>query len=325
MAADSSQPGGDTLYPPIEPYRRDLLDVGGGHRVYFEESGNPRGYPVLFVHGGPGSQSRPAHRRFFDPGFYRIILFDQRGCGQSVPLGGLSDNTTAHLVGDMEQLRRHLQIERWVLFGGSWGSTLSLAYAFAHMDRVAAMILRGVFLGSRAEVDWFLNGVRTFVPEAWAEFSRGANLPLIQHYCRETDDARPDVARAAAQRWSDYETRVMEPASAATSALATVPAGTVAQDLLPRVRVQLHFMVHDFFLRPNELLDNLWRIGSKPVIIVQGRLDMVCPPVTATAVAEGIDGCELQMVASGGHSALKPEIAAQLCAATRLMRARIEV
>ncbi len=313
------------LYPLIEPSASGFLAVDAGHDLYWEVCGNPRGIPALFLHGGPGGGCSATSRRFFDPSHYRIILFDQRGCGQSVPLGGLSDNTTAHLVGDMEQLRRHLQIERWVLFGGSWGSTLSLAYALAHMDRVAGMILRGVFLGSRAEVDWFLNGVRTFVPEAWAEFSRGANLPLVQHYCRETDDARPDVARAAAQRWSDYETRVMEPASAAMTERTTVPAGSVAQDLLPRVRVQLHFMVHDFFLRPNELLDNLWRIGSKPVIIVQGRLDMVCPPVTATAVAEGIDGCELQMVASGGHSALGPEIAARLCAATQLMRARIGV
>ena len=317
MVVDQNQAVGDVFYPPIEPYRRDLLDVGSGHRIYFEESGNPEGFPVIFIHGGPGSQSRPVHRRFFDPDFYRVILFDQRGCGQSTPLGSLSDNTTSHLIADMDRLRRHLNVERWLLFGGSWGSTLSLAYALSHADHVAAMILRGVFLGSRSEVDWFVSGVRSFVPEAWAEFARDAVEPLVEHYRRLTDDPGHEVALAAAKRWCAYEAKVMEPANATASA----GAGP-AQEILARVRVQLHYLANDFFLQPNELLDNLWRIGNQPVIIVQGRMDMVCPPATALAVAQGIEGAELHVVAIGGHSALQPEIAVELCAATRRMRAR---
>ena len=318
MAVDQNQAVGEAFYPPIEPYRRDLLDVTGGHRIYFEESGNPRGFPVVFVHGGPGSQSRPVHRRFFDPGFYRILLFDQRGCGQSTPLGSLSDNTTSHLIADMENLRRHLNIGRWLLFGGSWGSTLSLAYALSHADHVAGMILRGVFLGSRAEVDWFLSGVRVFVPEAWAEFSRNAQGSLVEHYRRQVDHPEPDVALSAAKRWCDYEAKVMEPANA------TASAGTAAgPEILARVRVQLHYLANDFFQGPDELLDNLGKTGNRPVMIVQGRMDMVCPPSTAHAVAQGIAGAELTMVAGGGHSATQPEIAAELCAATRRMQARI--
>ncbi len=318
MVVDQSQAVGDVFYPPLEPHRRDLLDVGGVHRIYFEESGNPHGFPVLFVHGGPGSKSRPAHRRFFDPDFYRIILFDQRGCGQSSPSGSLADNTTSHLTADMDALRRHLGVERWLLFGGSWGSTLVLAYAMLHADRVAGMIMRGVFLGGRAEVDWYLSGVRHFVPEAWAEFARDANEPLVEHYRRLTDGPGERAALAAASRWCEYEARVIDPAKASASA------GVVsAQEVLGSVKIQLHFLAHDFFLRPDELLDNLWRIKNRPVIIVQGRMDMVCPPMTAFAVARGIEGSELCMVANGGHSALQPEIAAELCAATRRMRTRI--
>ena len=319
MVVDNSQAASESLYPPLEPFRRDFLDVGGGHRIYFEESGNPHGFPVVFVHGGPGSQSRPAHRRFFDPDFYRIILFDQRGCGQSTPLGWLSDNTTSHLVGDMEKLREFLQIGRWLLFGGSWGSTLSLAYAVSHAEHVAAMILRGVFLGSRAEVDWFLTGVRGFIPEAWTEFAQGAVGSLVKHYRCQIENPERAIALAAAKRWCDYEARVMEPSNPCATA------GAASEhEILARVRVQLHFLAHDFFLRPNELADNLWRIGSKSVIIVQGRMDMVCPPAAAAAVAQALPDSELRVVARGGHSALQPEIAAELCAATRSMRAQVQ-
>ena len=318
MPADQNPAVGDVLYPPLEPYRRGLLEVGGGHQIYFEESGNPSGFPVIFIHGGPGSQTRPAHRRFFDPAHFHIILFDQRGCGQSKPAGLLPENTTAHLVGDLEALRKHLAIDRWLLFGGSWGSTLSLAYALAHPERVAGMVLRGIFLGSSAEVDWFLHGVRHIVPEAWAEFARGAHGNLVEHYRRSLDDPRIEHALAAAKKWSDYEARVMEPANPGASAHASSP-----RDNLAGVRVHMHYLANKFFLRPNELLDNLWRIRDKPVTIVQGRMDLVCPPVTAIALASEIDGARLRVVADGGHSALQPEMAAELCAATRDMYARL--
>jgi proline iminopeptidase len=318
MAVDQNQAVGEVLYPPLEPHRRDLLDVGSGHRIYIEESGNPDGIPVIFVHGGPGSQSRPAHRRFFDPGLFRIVLFDQRGCGQSRPPASLADNTTAHLVADMDLLRRHLNVDRWLLFGGSWGSTLCLAYATTYPERVAGLVLRGVFLGSRAEVDWFLHGVRHIVPEAWSEFSRGASNGLVEHYRRLVDDPRQDIAVAAARSWSDYEIRVMEPANIAASA-----STSSLQDNLASVKIQLHYLANEFFLKPDELLDNLWRIRDKPVTIVQGRMDLVCPPVTAVCVAHGIAGARLRVVANGGHSALQREIAAELCAATRDMHALI--
>jgi len=318
MVADLNQAVGQVLSPPIEPFHRDWLEVGAGHRVYFEESGNPEGFPVVFVHGGPGSQSRPAHRRFFDPAFFRIILFDQRGCGQSTPRGSLADNTTAHLIADMEALRGQLGIERWVLFGGSWGSTLSIAYSVAHANRVAGMILRGVFLGGRAEVDWFLSGVRNIIPEAWTEFAGGADQSLVEHYRSLIDNPDEGIAAAAARRWNDYEAKVMDPANPSASAGAAA-----APEVLASVRVQLHYLANDFFMRPNELLDNLWRIRSLPVIIVQGRMDLVCPALTAFAVARGIGNAELCMVADGGHSALQPQMAAQLCAATRRIQARI--
>jgi proline iminopeptidase len=211
-----------------------------------------------------------------------------------------------------------LGIERWLLFGGSWGSTLSIAYAITYAHRVAGMILRGVFLGGRAEVDWFLSGVRNIIPEAWAEFAGGADQSLVEHYRSLIDIPEEGIAAAAARRWNDYEARVMEPANPSASAGAAA-----AAEVLANVKVQLHYLANDFFMRPNELLDNLWRIRSLPVIIVQGRMDLVCPPLTAFAVARGIGNAELCMVADGGHSALQPQMAAQLCAATRRIQARI--
>jgi proline iminopeptidase len=315
MVPDQTPVASDGLYPPLEPFRKAHLDADGGHQIYFEESGNPSGFPVLFVHGGPGSQTRAAHRRFFDPDFYRIILFDQRGCGQSTPAGSLVVNTTAHLVADMEALRRHLGLNTWLLFGGSWGSTLILAYALAHRDAVAGMILRGVFLGSRAEVEWFMRGVRQFVPEAWADFSRDTGDDIFEYYRTALDDPRAEEVGRAARRWSDYENRLMEPAKAAA------PAGaTSSQEGVHGLRIQMHYMANHFFLRPGELLDNLWQLRKVPVTIVQGRLDMVCPPTTAYDVAQRIDGTQLRMVANGGHSALQTEIAAELCTATREMK-----
>ncbi len=318
MGVDQNQASGETLFPAIEAYRRDWLDVGGDHRVYFEESGNPAGFPVLFVHGGPGSRSRPAHRRFFDPSFYRIVLFDQRGCGQSTPSGSILENTTPHLVADIEQLRHYLGVDRWLLFGGSWGSTLSLAYTIAHADRVAGMVLRGVFLGSAAEVEWYVSGIRRFVPEAWTDFASDAGESIIEHYRQLIDHSDVSIALAAARRWYDYEARIM-----AIGEMSNGNGGgnaAMANELLAGARIQLHFLAHQCFLRPNQLLDDLWRIGDKPITLVQGRMDMVCPPISAFEVSRRLAGVELRLVANGGHSAMQPAIAAELCAATARMR-----
>jgi proline iminopeptidase len=301
------------LFPAIEFTRREWLPVGGAHRIYVEESGNPDGLPVLFIHGGPGSRSRPIHRRFFDPSLFRIVLFDQRGCGLSTPAGPSYDNTTAHLIEDIERIRSALGVDRWLLFGGSWGSTLSLAYAIAHPQAVKAMILRGVFLGSCTEVDWFLYGVRHFVPEAWAEFSAGANGDLQDYYHRQVQSADPAIALAAARRWSDFESRVMSPGEPLRGN------ADPADALVAKTGVQLHYMAKDFYLRPGELLDNLWQISHIPTIIVQGRLDMVSPPVTAAMVAEKLSKAQLCWVPQGGHDALQPAMSAALVAATTRM------
>jgi proline iminopeptidase len=315
---DQNLAAGDVLHPPLEPRYSGMLAVGGGHQIYFEESGNPAGYPVLFLHGGPGSRSRPAHRRFFDPDFYRIVLFDQRGCGRSTPAGSIIDNTTAHLVEDVERLRRHLGIERWLLFGGSWGSTLALACAIRRPETVAGLVLRGVFLASRAEVRWYLCGMRRFLPDAWQEFAGDAGTEVVAHYRALLDHPDPAIALAAARRWSAYESRVMAPAEAVAS-------GELAatEELLAHTRVQLHYLEHDCFLMPGELLDNLRRVETRPAIIVQGRLDMVCPPQTAFELAQRLPQAELRLVADGGHSALAPAIARALCQATADMRGRL--
>jgi len=312
---DRDSSPGDGFFPEIEPYRKDWLAVDGGHRVYFEESGNPDGLPVLFFHGGPGSRTRPAHRRFFDPRFYRIVLFDQRGCGLSTPAGSTVANTTQHLVADVEQLRRNLGVQRWLLFGGSWGSTVALAYAIAHPEAAAGLILRGVFLGSDEEIRWYLAGMRRFIPEAWTEFSADAGVDPLARYQQLVSHADPSVAVRWARKWYDYEARMMN--SGDMSANTGVPP---VEELLARTRVQLHYLANHCFLRPGELLENLWRIARLPAVIVQGRMDMVCPPLAAVEVAARLPQAELQLVSDGGHSASQPAIATRLCAAARRMQ-----
>src|SRR5258708_662891 len=191
------------LFPPIEPYATGRLAVDGRHSLYWEESGNPQGLPVIFLHGGPGAGATPTHRRFFDPASYRIIIFDQRGAGRSTPLGEITDNTTRHLVADIERLRQHFGVERWVVFGGSWGSTLALSYAEAYPERCRALVLRGIFLCRRSEIDWFLNGVRAVFPEAWRAFAaaipEGERGDLLTAYYRRLVDPDPAVHLAAAR------------------------------------------------------------------------------------------------------------------------------
>jgi proline iminopeptidase len=303
------------LFPPLEPIDQGWLDVGDGHRIFYEQCGTPLGVPVLFLHGGPGSGINANHRRFFDPAHYRIVLFDQRGCGRSTPRGETSANTTADLVQDMERLRAHLQIDRWMLFGGSWGSTLALAYAQRHVGRVMGMVLRGVYLGSRPELDWFLMGLRRFLPDAWAAFSAGVPTQsaqaMVHWFARQAE--RGDLF--AAKRWGDYESAVM--------AVGEAPGGGAAVDeaaLQARVRVQLHYLIHDCFLQPDELLAGMPRIAHLPAIIVQGRRDLPCPPLTAHQLHAAWPGSQLRLVEEGGHSALNPAIAAALVRATEDMK-----
>jgi proline iminopeptidase len=307
-----------TLYPPLEPFAEQQLPVGASHVLHVEQCGNPAGFPVIFLHGGPGSQVRPVHRRFFDPRFYRVVLFDQRGCGRSTPRGCTEENTTGRLIEDIEALRGGLGLERAMLFGGSWGATLALAYAATHPRRVAAMVLRGVFLGSREEVDWYLGGLGQLVPRAWQALAQDAGPDLLRHYHGLV--SRNDAA--AAERWVAYEDAVMrldagEPAAA----------GGEAQDpaaLLARARIQLHYLAHGCFLRAGELLGALAPLDETRVLIVQGGGDRLCPPQAALELAGRLPRAELRLVENGGHSATGPEMAAALRRAADDLRAPLQ-
>ena len=303
------------LYPPIAPFAMQHLPVGGRHSLYVEQCGNQTGFPALFLHGGPGSHSRAVHRQFFDPRFYRAVLFDQRGCGRSKPRGCTEENTTHHLVEDIETLRRHFALERLLLFGGSWGATLALAYACEHPDRVAAMVLRGVFLGTRAEVDAYLNGLR----------GREGAHPLARYHAlvNQSDEA---AASAGAQRWLDYEEAVMNVGRAQQTAASARGAPSSPEEraaALARARVQLHYLAHDCFLEPGKLLSRLGALASTPVIIVQGERDTICPPRAARELAARLPCAELRPVPDGGHVAEEPAIAQALRRATDELRERL--
>lgn len=305
----------DALYPPLDPHASGFLPEADGHRVRYEVSGNPAGVPVLFLHGGPGSSTKPDHRRYFDPARYHIVLFDQRGCGTSLPAGSVSANTTAHLVGDMERLRVLLGVRAWVLFGGSWGSTLALAYAQAYPEAVTRLILRGIFLASRSELDWYFDGLEAFVPEARArlfEPAPGARWPaLLSTYETLLNHPERALAQQAALRWSAFEAAVMSIGEASALPL---PAADAA-GLLARARVQVHYLARNCFLRPGELLDNMARIAHLPATLVQGRMDFVCPPVTAVALHARWPASRLVMVEQGKHASSHPGIERALVAA----------
>jgi proline iminopeptidase len=311
------------FYPPIEPYRTGMLSLDALHTMYFEESGNPNGVPVLFLHGGPGSGASPSHRQFFDPAFYRIVIFDQRGAGRSTPLGEVKDNSTQHLIGDIETLRTHLQIERWAVFGGSWGSTLALAYAEAHPARVRALVLRGIFLARASEIEWFLYGVKNIFPEAWQALTN--HLPphernnILNAYYALITDPDPAVHIPAARAWSIYEGSCSTLLPNA-SIVANFGSDRVALGL---ARMETHYFVNDIFLPPNALLDNIGKIRHIPTTIVQGRYDAVCPPVTADDLHRAFPEAEYHIVNDAGHSAFEPGIRAKLIETMERLKQRL--
>jgi proline iminopeptidase len=306
------------LYPEIEPFRTGMLEVGSGHRLYWEASGNPEGKPVVFLHGGPGGGCDPKQRRFFDPARYLIVLFDQRGCGRSTPHASLDDNTTWHLVSDIEALRAHLGIDRWQVFGGSWGSTLALAYAQKHPDRVTEIVLRGIFLLREKELRWFYQwGTSELFPEAWQDFlapipeSERGDLMRAYHRRLTSDDAR--VRQEAARAWSVWEAR--------TSFLLPKPdyiarsAGDAFS--LAFARIECHYFVHRGFLaHEDQLLDDVAKIRHLPAVIVQGRYDVVCPAVSAYELSRRWPEARLVVVEDAGHSAYEPGILSALVEAT---------
>jgi proline iminopeptidase len=310
------------LYPKIEPYDRGTLDVGDGHRLYYEQSGNPHGTPVVFFHGGPGAGSNPAHRRFFDPAFYRIVVFDQRGSGRSRPFASVVANTTDHLVGDIEALRTHLDIEKWMVFGGSWGSTLALIYAIRHTSYCLGLVLRGIFLGSNAELDWFLYGMRKVFPEAWRRFSEfipeNERDDLLGAYHRRLIDPASDVHLPAAAHWAGYETSCSNLLATFSEAPPQASSGA-----LSLARVEAHFFVNDVFIGDTEILDNVAKLRGMPCVVVQGRYDMVCPIITADALVQAWPEIDYRIVAEAGHSAMEPGIRSHLVRATESLKERV--
>ncbi len=308
------------LYPPLEPHASGTMAVDARHRIYWEESGNPEGIPVVFLHGGPGAGATPAHRRFFDPIAYRIVIFDQRGSGRSTPHGDLTDNTTGHLVADMEMLRRARGIERWVVFGGSWGSTLALAYAQAHPRHVRALVLRGIFLSRKSEIEWFLYGMRNVFPEAWRAFSdflppseRG---DLLANYHRRLVDPDPTTHLPAARAWSTYE------GSCSTLLPSPETIASFGEDhkALGLARIEAHYFINGSFLREAQLLDDVARVRGIPTTIVQGRYDMVCPIVSADDLTRGWPEAQYIVVSDAGHSAMEPGIRAGLVGAMERLK-----
>jgi proline iminopeptidase len=306
------------LYPAIEPTRQGHLAVGDGHEIYWEECGNPAGKPVVFLHGGPGAGCDAKARRFFDPARYRIFLFDQRGCGRSRPHASLEHNTTWDLVADIERLREMFGVERWQAFGGSWGSTLALAYAEAHPDRVTELVLRGIFLLRKRELDWFYQeGASHLYPDRWEEYV--APIPpaergdLMRAYHRRLTGSDPAAAQAAARAWAVWE--------GSTSYLLTdddnVRRWSEDAFSLAVARIECHYFVNGGFMqRESRLLDDVGRIRHIPAVIVQGRHDVVCPMFTAWDLHRAWPEADLQVVSDAGHSAFEPGITDALVRAT---------
>jgi proline iminopeptidase len=310
------------LYPAIEPFKTERFRVSDLHELHLEQSGRPDGQPVVFLHGGPGAGTTPKHRQFFDPDTYRIVLFDQRGCGRSTPGAALEQNTTWDLVEDVEKIRVHLGIERWVVFGGSWGSTLALAYAETHPERVTALVLRGIFLLRPLETRWFYQEGASFVfPDAWESFL--APIPveergdLLTAYRRRLTGDDPAAREAAGRAWATWE--------ASTITLAPDPhmidefAEPDAADNL--ARIESHYFVNGgFFNHPDQLLDGVASIRHIPAVIVQGRYDMCCPMTSAWDLHRRWPEAAFEVVADAGHSAFEPGIADRLIEATDRFR-----
>lgn len=303
---------GAHLYPVIDPYRQGMLAVDEVHTLYWEECGNPDGVPIVFLHGGPGAGANPSSRRFFDPTFYRIIVFDQRGSGRSLPLGEIRSNTTPHLIEDMEKLRQHLNIGQWLVFGGSWGSTMAIAYAEHHPSHCIGLVLRGVFLCRKIEIDWFLYGMRIIFPEAWAEFAhyipKEERHDLLQAYHRLLMNPDPEIHMPAARHWSKYE-GVCATLMPSPETVAGFMDDKVALGL---ARMEAHYFTNNIFLEENFLLNHIDRIRHIPTTIVQGRYDIVCPMITADEVHRSWPEAEYIVVPDAGHSAFEPGICEEL-------------
>lgn len=308
------------LYPSIDPFDQRMLDVGDGHRIYVEQCGNPDGIPIIVLHGGPGGGCSPAMRRYFDPMVYRIFLFDQRGCGRSKPHASTTDNTTWHLVRDIEKIRAAYDIDTWLVFGGSWGATLALIYAQTHPDRVAHLILRGVFLMTKRELDWFYGGgAGQFFPERWKAFTdlvpADEQSDLITAYHRRLFSGDLPLETRFARAWAGWE-----------NALASLhhdgPTGDSPADYARAfARLENHYFANNGFLEQDgQILANRDMIEHIPATVVQGRYDMICPPLSAYLLTKGWAKAELRMVKTAGHALSEPGITAELVRITDSLR-----
>lgn len=316
--AKSERPTLLELFPPITPYSSGFIEVDETHNLYWEQSGNPQGVPIILLHGGPGAGSTPTHRQFFDPNHYRIIIFDQRGSGRSTPLGCLENNTTQYLINDIETLRKHLNIKSWHVFGGSWGSTLALSYAAQHKERCTSMILRGIFLCEQSEIDWFLYGMQTIFPEAWEQFSsfipeEDRDNLLDTYYDILTNENDPEKQMEAAVRWSLYE-------CACSSLLPNYDTITTAeqkQRALALARIEAHYFKNEVIPKNKSLLNNIKDLRSIPTTIIQGRYDTICPILTANKLHKLWAEADYIIVADAGHSALDDPLRSRLIEATQ--------
>lgn len=310
----------NNLYPDIAPYKTSWLNVSDLHQIYYEECGNPSGVPVVFLHGGPGSGCNPTQRRFFDPSYFRIVLFDQRGCGRSTPQGETINNTTNDLVTDIDVLRKHLGIAKWHVFGGSWGSTLALAYAIAFPENILSLTLRGIFLSRQSELDWFLGEVKSFFPEAWQQLCdylpQAERVQPLIAYEKRVFDPNPQISISAATRWNAFESSIM------TLLPRPAPTQTIDGNIeLARAKVQIHYIRNQCFVGHRDLLKEAQnKLQSIPTTIIQGRYDMVCPPITAWRLHQSLPHTRLVIVSDAGHSAMETGIATALVAATNALK-----
>lgn len=314
------------LYPALTPYKTGYLSVDHeiGHELYWEECGNPKGTPVVFLHGGPGAGSGESSRRFFDPEHYRIIIFDQRGSGRSKPFGEIRNNTTPLLIEDIEKLRDYLGVDQWIVFGGSWGSTLGIAYAEHYPERCLGLILRGIFLCRKSEIDWFLYGMKTIFPESWDEFStfipEDQRHDLLEAYYTLLMDPDPAIHMPAAHKWSGYEGK----------SATLLPNPEIANSFLDDVvalglsRMEAHYFRNNIFLTDNFLMDNLHKLKDIPIIIVQGRYDIVCPIVTAHEAVKRLPHAEYIIVPDAGHSAQDETLCHELVKACEKFKKRYQ-
>ena len=307
----------DALFPPIEPYDAFRLPVGDGHELYVEQCGDPEGVPALFLHGGPGAGCEPSHRRFFDPRRYRVILFDQRGSGRSTPHAGLEHNGTWDLVADIERIREKLGIDRWLVFGGSWGSTLALAYAETHPQRVTALIVRGIFLCRPEEIHWFYqDGASWVFPDHWQAFLEPIPVRergnLLHAYHARLTSSDPSTVLQAAKAWSIWEGRcaTLRPDLRLRNAFAD------DHMALSLARIECHYFVNQAFLAPNQLLRDAARLREIPGVIIHGRYDLICPLRSAWELHRAWPEADFHVIADAGHAAFEPGIASALVAAT---------